>query len=577
LPALAYLALLLAGLAQADHPHEGARKLRLAALHDSAPLGRQVMVFEDPGGRLELDDVRRLPASRFSPGAADVLNFGYSHSAWWLCFQLEGDPARSRELLLEIAFPSLDELVLHEIDAAGAVRTQRGGDTMPWNAREIKHRNHVFRLAVPQAAERTYFLRVASQSVVTVPLRVWDPLSFQLAERDLQLLLGLFYGLVAALFAYNLLLYAALRDPVYLWYVAYVGAFGVFLFAFDGLAFEHLWPDSVWWANHALATALSLTVAFGSEFARRFLLLERVAPRVDLLARAGFAGGLALAACAAAGWPLSYGTIPRMLSVLAALLSSAVLYASVREVLRGYRPARFFLLAWSALLVFITLGALRNFALAPTNFFTVHGLHIGLALDQANEKLRAEAVEREAPLARLREQEERMRFMAQHDALTGLPNRYSMHERLSLALEFSRRNRKKLAVMVVDLDDFKHVNDTRGHTAGDQLLITVANRLRSSVRAADTVARLGGDEFVVLAADLKRAADAQLIAEKIVDMVSLPAPLEGGEPVRITCSVGISAFPDCAESAEELLRQADRAMYAAKAGPETRVAFHALA
>jgi diguanylate cyclase (GGDEF)-like protein len=196
-------------------------------------------------------------------------------------------------------------------------------------------------------------------------------------------------------------------------------------------------------------------------------------------------------------------------------------------------------------------------------------------LIRTNEKLRQEAAERDALVAQLRLQEERMRFMAQHDALTGLPNRYSMQERLALALEMSKRNRKKVAVMLVDLNDFKSVNDTRGHAVGDQVLIAIANRLRSSVRGSDTVARIGGDEFVVIAGDLDRGDGAAMIAEKIGDMVQLPIPVGGGGPRKITCSIGISVFPDDAQSPVDLLAQADRAMYLAKALKEKRFAFYA--
>lgn len=196
-------------------------------------------------------------------------------------------------------------------------------------------------------------------------------------------------------------------------------------------------------------------------------------------------------------------------------------------------------------------------------------------LIRSNEKLRQEAAEREALVAQLRLQEERMRFMAQHDALTGLPNRYSMQERLALALEMSKRNRKKVAVMLVDLDDFKTVNDTRGHAAGDQVLIAIASRLRSSVRGSDTVARIGGDEFVVIAGDLDRGEGASMIAEKIADMVQLPIPVGGGGPWKINCSIGISVYPDDAQSPVDLLAQADRAMYLAKAVKDKRFAYYA--
>ena len=197
-------------------------------------------------------------------------------------------------------------------------------------------------------------------------------------------------------------------------------------------------------------------------------------------------------------------------------------------------------------------------------------------LNRANERLRTEATDREQLMEQLRKQEEHLRFMAQHDALTGLPNRTSMQQRLALALELAKRNRKKVAVMMVDLDEFKRINDTRGHPAGDQALVQLAARLRTSVRGSDTVARYGGDEFVILAGELDRAEDAAMVAEKVGDMVSVPMALEGG-PASIGCSIGISVYPDYAEDAEALIALADKAMYASKSLKDRRYAFYGAA
>jgi diguanylate cyclase (GGDEF)-like protein len=177
-------------------------------------------------------------------------------------------------------------------------------------------------------------------------------------------------------------------------------------------------------------------------------------------------------------------------------------------------------------------------------------------------------------MAQLQSQEQQMRHMAQHDPLTGLPNRLSMQQRLALAMELAKRNRKKLAVMMVDLDDFKRLNDTRGHVVGDHALAQIAARLRTSVRGSDTVARYGGDEFVVLAGELDRSVDVGNIAEKIADLVGMPFSVDGGME-RITCSIGIAIFPDDAQTPEGLIECADRAMYSTKSAGARRYAFYA--
>jgi diguanylate cyclase (GGDEF)-like protein/PAS domain S-box-containing protein len=159
--------------------------------------------------------------------------------------------------------------------------------------------------------------------------------------------------------------------------------------------------------------------------------------------------------------------------------------------------------------------------------------------------------------------EQRLTFLAQHDALTSLPNRVLLEDRLLHAMTRTRRNQKKLAVMFLDLDDFKKINDSFGHHAGDQLLQIVAQRLVACVRAEDTVARLGGDEFVVLLEDIGAKDDVALVAGKLLDALTQPMMLEGRQ-VNVASSMGISLFPGDGEVADDLIRHADLAMYSAK-------------
>ena len=158
---------------------------------------------------------------------------------------------------------------------------------------------------------------------------------------------------------------------------------------------------------------------------------------------------------------------------------------------------------------------------------------------------------------------ERLAFQAQHDMLTGLPNRASFQSRVEQAAALSTRHGRKLAVLWIDLDRYKQVNDTLGHRVGDDVLCEVARRLRESLRKSDAVARAGGDEFTVLAHDLGSFADAETVASKILSSLARPMLL-GEHEIAITASIGISVFPDHGEDPTLLLRHADLAMYAAK-------------
>ncbi|HET9316620.1 MAG TPA: EAL domain-containing protein, partial [Vicinamibacteria bacterium] len=159
--------------------------------------------------------------------------------------------------------------------------------------------------------------------------------------------------------------------------------------------------------------------------------------------------------------------------------------------------------------------------------------------------------------------EEQVRSLAYRDSLTGLPNRLLFHDRLSMAVASAHRHRRGVAVLFLDLDRFKVINDSLGHSVGDRLLQEVAERLRSCVREGDSVARLGGDEFTVLLQDVGTPADAARIAEKVLDSLRVPVRLDGHE-LFVTGSVGVSLFPEDGQSAETLIKNADTAMYRAK-------------
>jgi len=168
-----------------------------------------------------------------------------------------------------------------------------------------------------------------------------------------------------------------------------------------------------------------------------------------------------------------------------------------------------------------------------------------------------------------RQTEARLVHMAHHDALTGLPNRVLFQERLHHAVARARRNRTLVAVLLLDLDDFKIVNDTLGHAAGDTLLIAAADRVLSCVRTTDTVARLGGDEIAVIQADLDDPAGATTLADKLVDVFNRPFFI-GETEVTTTVSVGITVFPLDEQDPEEIIRSADDSMYRAKAAGRNR-------
>jgi diguanylate cyclase (GGDEF)-like protein/PAS domain S-box-containing protein len=173
------------------------------------------------------------------------------------------------------------------------------------------------------------------------------------------------------------------------------------------------------------------------------------------------------------------------------------------------------------------------------------------------------AIESIRDVSERKQMEETVKWLAFHDGLTGLPNRRLFSDRLTMALAHVRRNRKKLSVMILDLDKFKQINDTLGHPVGDRLLRAVGERLMKILRTEDTVARIGGDEFMLLLPEISRAEDVILIAERILGAFTEPFNVDGYE-LHVTTSIGFAIYPENGEDGDALIKNADMAMYTAK-------------
>lgn len=223
---------------------------------------------------------------------------------------------------------------------------------------------------------------------------------------------------------------------------------------------------------------------------------------------------------------------------------------------------------------YLVKGQVDSALLARSIRYAIERSQAKEALQQAHAELERRVVERTAELANTvnalnaeilerKQAEERIRYMAHYDALTGLPNRILLQDRVRQALAYAHRNRTQVALLFIDLDYFKHINDSLGHPIGDRLLQMVANRFQEYLRQGDSVARLGGDEFVLCLPLLTGSNDAALVAQKALDVLDIPFIVEGHE-LHVSASIGISLYPQDGTNVENLMRAADTAMYHAK-------------
>ena len=549
-------------------------------------------VLQNEGSPLDLAAARTAASSgafAAPPAGKTDLNYGYKKGEIWIRLPLQRDAAAPADWLLEVGFASLDLVEVFVISPSGQVRHMVSGDRLPFGRRPVEHHHHVFPVTIEPGGETEVFLRVRSEGSLTLPLTLWRPAALHAHDQSTYGAMALYFGMLLALMLYNLLLGLSLRERVFFEYVAFVASLALGLGSQSGLAFQYLWPESPAWADVAYPVGMALAGLFGACFTRSFLETRRRLPGFDLAFKLAIG---AFAVSAAAPWIFGYQAAAILTSLSGLSFALVAVAAGVVGVLRGQAGARYFLAAWSLLLLGVAVMALRNFGWLPTHWLTTNAMQIGSALEmlllsfaladrihvlrremletlQRSEKALEQRVEeRTAELEdanrRLRRSERELRELALHDSLTALANRRLVADRYAQAVAEAGRDGGRVAVLLLDLDGLKAINDGCGHVVGDAVLQAVAGSLRRAVRQADTVGRIGGDEFVVIARAMAGIGEGQACAERILQALGEEAVPCTGHSHVLRASVGLALYPDHGRSLQELLDLADEAMYEAK-------------
>jgi len=532
----------------------------------------------------------RARAGQFAALPGGNPTFGFQDGAYWFYLPVVNrHPEESRWLLVQ-EYALSDQLDVYLRYPDGRVEHQASGDHQPFANRFIRYRHPNFRLDLPVGQQVEVLVRVQSESSMQVPLVLYTPRALAELMRDTQFSTGLYYGIVLALLFYNLVLWIMLRDPGYFWYLLHTGAFGLVLFTLNGYGFEYFWPDWPWLADASVPLSICLALIGMQQFSRSFLELKERWPagNVASLALIGF---FVLLGVASVWLPYSTSTPLASKAVLVGLIW--IVAAAVVMLRRGYRPARLFLLAWSLFLLGTAMFTLLAFGLVPRNFWTQNGVQIGSALEmlllslalgaryaglrnenirivqQANEQLERSVIDRTKQLrtamAQLGEANVQLRDYSQRDPLTGVYNRRHFREAFEQALDARKDNGKPLALLLLDLDHFKRINDSYGHLAGDDCLHFAARCMEDVVvPRGGLVARFGGEEFVAVLPGAD-AQDALQVAEAVRLRIQQAPVATGGHSIRLSASIGVHTVIEGHHATpEDVIRIADEALYRAK-------------
>lgn len=557
-----FLPLLWALTALVSFSVQAEARLELTSNIDN-PVGKQVHYLADVDGSMTPDEAwEAWRQGRFVAGESAVLAFGIGADPVWLYLAVDNplDVALPRVLSVETAW--LDQVSFHVRHDGEWVASHELGDRRPYAERPRK----AIGFAVEHAFEpgRTHLLlRVVTPDPMVVPLYLESESALVERERVEDVSYGVLYGFLIALVVYNLMLFVGLRHGRYLLYALYLSCFVLMNFSYTGHAYAWFWPDSPTWAQWSQPVLMMLYAASGLLFALAFLETRQHFPRLHraVLGYIGIGAG-ALALFAYLGWQASALLLAFSYVTLFTLIMPALGVVSVRA---GLVAARYFLLAALCAMVGAALTAMSVWGAIPFTTWTYRAVEIGMLLDAT---LLALALTYQFRLGETqREQAERL---ARLDPLTGVNNRrafYSVSGPLwSLAVESGR----PLAVILMDLDWFKRINDRYGHAAGDAALRATVSRLGAVIRKQDVIARWGGEEFIVLLPDTDVDA-AQRLAERLRSRVADTPVIAGGQRIPVTASFGVAAGGPETASFEALIGLADRCLYRAKAEGRNRV------
>ncbi|TGJ98736.1 guanylate cyclase [Leptospira langatensis] len=308
-------------------------------------------------------------------------NFGITNFAYWVRIPVKNKSQRVRNWYMEISHPVLDHVDFYMPSASG-YSPKFSGDKLPFHEREINHRNFIFELPFGhnenEAAEAVFYLRVESESTISLPLEILSEKTFANRNSTEQFVFGLYYGLIFVMALYNLFIFFTVRDLSYLFYVFYIVTFGLLQMSLNGIAFQFIWPNSVWLASYAPTFLIPLLPTFVILFSRYFLITFEYLPRIDKVLLLFSAIGLVLTIVSIF---VKISSVLGILAVFAMLNIPLILGCAIYTLRKGYRPAIYYLTAWLTLLLGGILYGLKAFGVLPDIFLTNYGLQIGAALE----------------------------------------------------------------------------------------------------------------------------------------------------------------------------------------------------
>lgn len=347
--------------------------------------GRHIALLEDPGKELTIEQIAGPEyREKFTVSKEEVPNIGQTRSAWWIRFDIENRSGEEKDWFLELNHPLIDYVSLYTMDPGGAFTEQRQGRAMPFTGKEIKRRTFLFEQKLKAGETRRYYLRAQSGDGIVFPLRLMSPVEFIKSERKDQIVLGLLLGAMIIIMIYNFFIFFMSRDESYLYLVFYVFSFLLYIISENGIGNEFVWRKITWMSMNCILLGVSLVMISTSLFMQKFLDTKIHVPRLHRAIVVFPVLGVVIMAATGALTPF-FGNTAYYFIVIPAMgvtfvLAIILIVTGVIRWRQGSRPARFFIIAWGALILGACVYILKAVRVLPESFITHQGVPLGGAV-----------------------------------------------------------------------------------------------------------------------------------------------------------------------------------------------------
>lgn len=544
-----------------------ADSLDLSVKHTDA-VGKYIQFMSETNEALTLDTaIKAFNKGQFKSSDTSFLSFGIGVKPIWLRLNVNNPFVASKLRRLIIKTSWLDKIQLYFLRNNKVVSQYEVGDKFIHEQRPIISRFFEFDHEYP-AGETTIYIRVVSDDPMVLPV-YFNDMTILARNKTLETYsYGVIYGVLIALLLYNLLVFFTLKSKRYLYYSVYMAFFILMNVSYTGHGFRWLWTDSIQWQQWSNPVLMMLFALSGLFFATKFLQIDRLFPKLNkrILLACFLVGNLELLLVI---FGSQIGAL--LLSfVFVFIFTFAMLYLAVISLKKGFRSARYFLLASVSHVTLSSVTAMTVWGLIPYTTIGYRALEFGMMFDAII--LSIALVDQ---FRILHEEKNYAEQLAMTDHLTGANNRRAFYELVRPIWSSGLRKNRDMCVIMIDIDNFKTINDSYGHPLGDEVLKKLTRVLLQNVREGDIFARWGGEEFILFLPETTLS-EATEVAERFRELASTIELDVPDQSISVTISAGVALNTGDNIEIDELILEADKCLYLAKEQGRNKVSVQRL-